>query len=511
MAIVSLSRLIAWSGRIPVTAAAALLFVSQASALEVPVVRLVKDINPGTGGSDAAAFVTLNGLAYFRATDGSHGYELWRTDGTEAGTELVIDLNPGPLNGFPDGIAAVNGTLYFNGFDTSDFTGSKAWRSDGTAVGTSLLVDTFPELTGGGTFGPPLPGNFTALDASTILFTALDPVGGLEPWKTDGTAAGTSRILDLHPGFEWSIPIEFTDLRDVAYFGADDSVVYHDDGTATYNRELFRTDGTAEGTYRVKDINPGFEPSIPTDFIRYNHFVFFSANDGLHGTELWRTDGTDSGTMQVADLNPGKFGSGPQYLILARFQPPSAESQPADRSGARNVLIFLADDGTHGLELFRSDGTEEGTRLLKDINPAGDSVPLGMTEYKHRVYFSADDGVHGIELWVTDGTEDGTQLFADINPGALRSSPQSFKVAGGLLFFVTIVPDDRHFTVQTQLWVTDGTTEGTQMVFQEPGNNFGYAIDNLTVLRNRLLFTAPNGLDADGFSNDTELFSASMK
>ena len=72
-------------------------------------------------------------------------------------------------------------------------------------------------------------------------------------------------------------------------------------------------------------------------------------------------------------------------------------------------------------------------------------MPLEMTEYKHRVYFSADDGVHGIELWVTDGTEEGTQLFADINPGALRSSPQSFKVAGGLLFFVAIVPDDPHF------------------------------------------------------------------
>ena len=101
---------------------------------------------------------------------------------------------------------------------------------------------------------------------------------------------------------------------------------------------------------------------------------------------------------------------------MARFQPPSAKPQPADRSGAHKVLIFLADDGTHGLELFRSDGTEEGTRLLKDINLAGDSVPLGMTEYKHRVYFSADDGVHGTELWVTDGTEEGTQLFADFNP-----------------------------------------------------------------------------------------------
>ena len=82
---------------------------------------------------------------------------------------------------------------------------------------------------------------------------------------------------------------------------------------------------------------------------------------------------------------------------------------------------------------------------------------------------------------------------------------------GGLLFFVTIVPDDPHFTVQTQLWATDGTTEATRMVYQEPGNSFGYAIDHLTLLGNKLLFTAPNGVDADGFSNDLELFAASMK
>ena len=49
------------------------------------------------------------------------------------------------------------------------------------------------------------------------------------------------------------------------------------------------------------------------------------------------------------------------------------------------------------------------------------------------------------------------------------------------------------------------------MVYQEPGNNFGYPIDHLTVLGNKLLFTAPNGIDGNGFSNDTELFAASMK
>ena len=115
-----------------------------------PVVRLIRDIDPDSETSDPQAFVTLNGVAYFRASDGIHGFELWRTDGTGAGTTMVTDLNPGSANGFPDSIAAVNGRLYFNGFDTADFKGSKVWQSDGSATGTSLLVDTYPSLSGGG-------------------------------------------------------------------------------------------------------------------------------------------------------------------------------------------------------------------------------------------------------------------------------------------------------------------------------------------------------------------------
>jgi ELWxxDGT repeat protein len=491
-------------------ATVALCSAAVAGSGAVPAVRLVKEINPGTEGSDPAAFVTLDGAAYFRANDGSHGFELWRTDGSEAGTELVIDLNPGIPNGFPDSMAALNGSLYFNAFNTSDFTGSKAWKSDGTAAGTTLLADTFPGLMGGGTFGPPLPGNFTALDATSILFTALDPVGGLEPWKTDGTAAGTSRILDLHPGPEWSVPIEFTPLREFACFGADDSVIYNPDGTATYDRELFRTDGTPDGTSRVRDINPGPEPSTPTDFIRYHQFVFFRADDGVHGTELWRTHGTAENTVQVADLRPGRLGSLPQDPVIVRFRPAEENGAPSDRADAHNLLVFQADDGTHGSELFRSDGTEAGTYLIKDINPTGDSFPFGMTQYKDHVYFSANDGVHGEEVWVTDGTEAGTQLLIDLNPGALRSSPMYLTVVGGRLFFVAIVPDDVHFTVRTQLWTTDGTAAGTQLVYEEPGNDFGYGIENLTRLGQQLLFTAPNDVDGDGFSTDKELFAVSL-
>ena len=98
--------------RVLAVATVALCSAAVAGSRAVPAVRLVKEINPGTEGSDPAAFVTLDGAAYFRANDGSHGFELWRTDGSEAGTELVIDLNPGLPNGFPDSMAALNGSLY---------------------------------------------------------------------------------------------------------------------------------------------------------------------------------------------------------------------------------------------------------------------------------------------------------------------------------------------------------------------------------------------------------------
>jgi ELWxxDGT repeat protein len=467
-------------------------------AQTTPVVQLVEDINPGQTSSDPAGFVTLDGIAYFRANDGTHGFEMWRSDGREGGTQLVSDLNPGLPNGFPDNLAVANGSLYFTAFNDPAYIGSKVWRSDGSPSGTVLLADTYPGLVGGGIFGPPLPRNFTALNANTVVFAALDPVAGLEPWKTDGTPLGTNRIVDLHPGPEWSVPIAFTRLNNVAYFAADDSALYRA-GTVTYNRELFRTDGTAEGTYRVKDIYPGFNPSIPTDFIRYQQQVFFRASDPAHGFELWRTDGTSAGTNLVADLNPGRLSSFLQDPITTKF---------TSAGETKTVLVFLAKDGRHGLELFRSDGTEAGTRLIKDINPTGDSVPLGMTSFNGRVYFSADDGVHGIEPWVTDGTAAGTHLLADLNGGSLRSSPLSFTVVGDKLFFVAIVPDDAHYTVQTQLWITDGTSAGTKPIYQEPGVSYGYSINELTPLGNKLLFTAPKSADADGFSRDIELFSA---
>ena len=473
-----------------ILAAAAAASLASAALAVTP--TLVRDINPA-GDSFAGNFVTLNGVAYFRADDGVHGTELWRSDGTAAGTQQVVDLQPGSANGFPTSLTPVGDSLYFSGFDAEGFVGSKVFKSDGTAAGTVLVADVAPGTPAGGFFGPPAPGGFTPLGDGTILFTAFSPATGTELYKTDGTPAGTGLVKDIHPGATDSFPVGLTAFNGVAYFGADDSLRDNGDGTVTFDRELFRSDGTAAGTGRVKDINPGPEPSIPTDFIAFNNAVYFRAFSPATGTELWKTDGTGAGTTLVADLNPGSGSSNLQDPIVFN-----------------NKLLFLAGDDAHGVELFSSDGTAAGSGLVKDINPTGDSFPFELTPFAGKVYFSADDGVNGGELWVTDGTAGGTSLFADLNPGPHLSGPMSFTVVGDKLFFVSIVNDDTDFTTKSRLWMIDAATGDLELVYEEAGKSFGYAFNNLTALGDTLLFTAPAGVDADGFSTNVELFSISV-
>jgi ELWxxDGT repeat protein len=444
---------------------------------------LVKDILPGSESSFAENFVTFNGAAYFRATDGVNGFELWRSDGTAAGTQMVTDLNAGSVNGFPSNLKPVNGKLYFSAFDTLPTTGQQVYVSDGTAAGTHLVADLAPGAPAGGFFGPPAPGGFVALDSDTVLFSATNPATGQELYRSDGTTAGTSLVKDIHPGPTDSIPTALTTLNGIAYFAADDSVVIDPNtGFGTFDRELWRTDGTAAGTYRVKDINPGPGSSFAYGHTVFGNNIYFTAVDETNIQRLYRTDGSTAGTVPISS----HFADGITV--------------------ANNKLFVTMDDGSSGLELYVSDGTPGGTSLLKDIKPGADSSsPFYMTAFNGKTYFSADDGANGIELWVTDGTAAGTEMFIDLN-GAERSSPQSLTVVGDKLFFVTIVPDDANFTVQTQLWMTDGTEAATELVYQEPGDSFGYAIDHLTVLGNTLLFTAPTGVDGDGYSIDPELF-----
>ena len=182
----------------------------------------------------------------------------------------------------------------------------------------------------------------------------------------------------------------------------------------THGRELWRSDGTAAGTVLVKNINPNDSRrsagSHPNNLTVVGQTLFFTADDGTHGRELWKSDGTRSGTVQVKDINLGSRSSG---------------SHPSELSAMGGGLFFAADDGTRGEELWRSDGSRSGTVLVKNINSKDSryysgSYPSSLTAMGGELFFAADDGTHGEELWRSDGSRAGTVLVEDIHTGTAR-------------------------------------------------------------------------------------------
>src|SRR4029453_8297673 len=136
-----------------------------------------------------------NGTLFFDADEGTTGRELWKSDGSAAGTVLVKDLDQGSADSSPSSPTNVNGTVFFGAED--GVHGSELWKSDGSTAGTVLVKDIAPGLRGSiFPFGP-----FVLTSANgTLFFSASDATSGQELWKSDGTAAGTVLVKDIFPG-----------------------------------------------------------------------------------------------------------------------------------------------------------------------------------------------------------------------------------------------------------------------------------------------------------------------
>lgn len=209
---------------------------------------------------------------FFVAPDPTHGRELWRSDGTPAGTHMVADLLPGPGDSFPSYLTDLNGRLLFAaGHGRTE--GVEPWISDGTAAGTRLIKDIAPE------YAWSYPASFTVL-ADRAYFRATDFSRGYELWRTDGTAAGTTLVRDLNPGAADSMPADLTVLGDSVYFSIYDPLR---GGT------LWKTNG--RGTDFVLDLSPAtVDFRRPMLLTTSGDAIYFTADDGVHGVELWRYD-----------------------------------------------------------------------------------------------------------------------------------------------------------------------------------------------------------------------------
>lgn len=329
----------------------------------------------------------FHGILFFAASDGVTGVELWRSDGTEAGTYLVKDIRPQGPGSYPGSMFISGDTLFFVANDGAH--GPELWKTDGTAVGTSLVKDIYPGSSGSN------PDEYYTVGANGLLvFSADDGVHGREPWATNGVRSGTQMIADIFPGADSSWPTFASEGWDTAVlFGA---------ASDSSGKKLWKSDGTSGGTTLVKDIFLGYLGSTPAFLGMVNNDMLFYASDAVHGFELWRSDGTSDGTILVKDINPGADNSIPSNLLHQTMN---------------GKVYFPANEPTHGQELWASDGTEAGTTLVKDIYPGSESsYPYLRAVTQEQLFLFADDGVNGRELWVSDGTAVGTTLVKDINP-----------------------------------------------------------------------------------------------
>src|SRR5262249_35246462 len=200
---------------------------------------------------------------------------------------------------------------------------------------------------------------------------------------------------------------------------------------ATNGRELWKSNGTPVGTVPVKDILPGSGGSGPLDLTNVNGTLDFSASTTLNARQVWKSDGTNARTKQSRDHNPGGLNDGSSSSAL---------------TAVNGTLFFAADDGAHGIELWKSDGTAAGTTLVKDLYPGGhtgyyggyyihSSSPRSLTNVNGTLFFSARDASGWEKLWKSDGTEAGTVLVKDIKPGASNSPLGNLTDVNGTLFF----------------------------------------------------------------------------
>ncbi|MEO7490690.1 MAG: ELWxxDGT repeat protein, partial [Ferruginibacter sp.] len=432
-------------------------------------VTLVKDIVPGSTGSLPGSFTSVQGSIYFTATANGHLSQLWKTDGTSGGTILLKDFTTGIDPAWPNpfyGFSSVNGKLLFAYTNTS--LGTELWKSDGTAAGTVLLKDILPGIAGS------FPNEFTT-DVNLTFFSAWSAAGN-ELWRTDGTAAGTIMVKDINTTTTADAqPFGFTTLNDKVIFGANNGGVYSKvyindskNGTklvdtavnvlplffsqkvfAIFKKEAYffndayklcKTDGTKGGT-SVLPLPAFVEIAVSTvsDITATDNLLFVTTyNFNTNMSTLWRTDGTKAGTYILkTDIN-SNFNIFPTVI--------------------GSTLFFANVDNSLGSQLWKTNGTVAGTRVVKTIGSYNYNPLSNLYNFKGKLYFNAymaNSGA-GVAIWQSDGTEAGTIVLKD-----LSVFQQPFGEANGKLFFYA---HDNVANLGDELYATDGTVAGTQLV-----------------------------------------------
>lgn len=303
---------------------------------------------------------------------------------------------------------------------------------------------------------------FTTVNG-TLCYAASDSL-----FKSDGTTAGTAFVAKV--GQPITKISTVTDGPRILFVSASA-------GTET----LWITDGVS-GAY-----NAGTYQHI-TPLLTFQDRTYFRVNDGVHGNELWKLEG--GGLLMVKDVNPGS-GNGFGWVVVSN-----------------NILYFSGTSGTPGFDLWKTDGTEAGTVMAVEMpfdDPFGNMIDVnGTIFFMHDSLYEWDYSVYSY-LWKTNGTPESTVLVKEFEPDYYNTF-YFFHVMNGKLYFIRdySVPD--HF-----LMVSDGTTEGTQVVKRVERD--GQVMEMLRLKDQLVYYTQSQGMPvglqrSDGTTEGTQHFWA---
>ncbi|MCC7376190.1 MAG: hypothetical protein IT581_16145 [Verrucomicrobiales bacterium] len=513
----------------------------------------------GPSAAEGISGVTISqvgNLAVFAAR-GTNGLELWRTDGTTNGTMELADLWKGEESSKPEKFTVADGTVFF--LAEQPATGRELWQTDGKSV--RLVDDLAP-----GSASSKI--NFLVSIHDTAFFTT-DREDEDRLWKT--TVLGVQEIrmpastqvltLEVYGDFlyvtllggavyqmHWteaaldstsrpgpssvvtdsSYPMDFTRMGDLLLFSALD---------ATRGRHLWRSDGTPDGTWRVREIrvNGSSESVDVSGIVAGDSIAYFQVKDAATGYRgLWRSDGTELGTWLIREGLDSQFKWNPRAALIAGtrlyffdgppnrlwssdgtaegtrpigdFEFPENASQFLGAVGSR-VIFSVYDANSSEEAIWVSDGTVGGTMKIKDALESWslwpNSFPGGF------IVFALSDEEHGAELWRSDGTASGTVRVADLQPGPEGSISRLPGIqAGGTHYFEA--DDGVH---GAELWRTDGTPEGTVLVQDLEVGEEGSNLQLISEWNGRLLFISldvlgqPTLWSTDGSGDGTRRLS----
>lgn len=356
------------------------------------------------------------------------------------------------------------------------------------------------------------------LDAAVVWHSALDGTGSADVVSIPGTPSGDNFA---HGGM-----LYFTQRVGEGFLGTDPV-------------ELWGTDGTELGTQRIAELGAWdlFGQAVTVDYYDAGEYLLLRVNQSFLDsavTSVWISDGTPSGTTRIAEgfagMNSGvahltRLGdvwlfdaeqsmAGQSDYSLWGVNPATQTAWPV-RSFAGRIhelasngdVGFFVVDTPDGGELWKTDGTDSGSVLLKEFNASVDATPQNLTVVADTLFFTTDDGIHGRELWSSDGTAAGTSLVADLTEGGSSVIRDTMEV-GEKLFFTKHDPNDG-----VELWSSDGSMGGTSMIAWLPGaiQNFTTQFSFPVAAGNSMFFvmtTEQSGTElwvSDGTANGTGL------